>query len=60
MYEHSMNRTAGKCAQELIDEITRDAIRRAAMAPTYMAALDITGAALIEVAIVAKMEVGHA
>jgi hypothetical protein len=39
----------------LIDEITQDAMRRAALAPTYMAALDITGAALLEVAAVVRM-----
>lgn len=43
----------------LIDQITRDAIRRASMAPTYMEALDITGAALIAVAYLAKAEVRH-
>jgi hypothetical protein len=42
--------------QSLIDEITQDALRRAALAPTYMAALDITGAALIAVAAVVRME----
>jgi hypothetical protein len=60
MHEHSTNRTPGKHAHALIDEITQDAIRRAAMAPTYMAALDITGVALIEVAMIAKMEIQHA
>lgn len=56
----SIRRTPG-CAnvQTLIDNITQDAIRRAAMAPTYIAALDITGAALIEVAMLARMEVRH-
>jgi len=43
----------------LIDQITRDALRRAALAPTYMQALDITGAALIAVAMVAKTGVHH-
>ncbi|SAL09253.1 hypothetical protein AWB69_00007 [Caballeronia udeis] len=43
----------------LIDQITRDALRRASMAPTYMEALDITGAALIAVAYLAKAEVNH-
>lgn len=43
----------------LIDQITRDAIRRASMAPTYMEALDITGAALIAVAYLAKTGVNH-
>lgn len=40
----------------LIDQITRDALRRASMAPTYMEALDITGAALIAVAYLAKTD----
>jgi hypothetical protein len=39
----------------LIDQITQDALRRAVMAPTYMEALDITGAALLEVAYLAKV-----
>lgn len=60
MPEHSTNRTPAKAAHALIDDITQDAVRRAAMAPTYMAALDITGAALIEVAMIAKMEFRHA
>jgi hypothetical protein len=41
---------------QLIEQITKDALRNAALAPTYMAALDITGAALIAVAMLAKME----
>jgi hypothetical protein len=45
--------------QTLIDQITRDALRGAAMAPTYMAALDITGAALIAVAMLVKNGVNH-
>ncbi|OUL68700.1 hypothetical protein [Paraburkholderia hospita] len=40
----------------LVDQITKDALRRAALAPTYMAALDITGAALLAVAAVVRME----
>jgi hypothetical protein len=47
---------AGAKPGSLIDQITRDAIRRASMAPTYMEALDITGAALIAVAAVVRME----
>jgi hypothetical protein len=43
----------------LIDQITRDALRRASMAPTYMEALDITGAALIAVAYLVKAGVKH-
>lgn len=39
----------------VIDRITQDALRRAVMAPTYMEALDITGAALLEVAYLAKV-----
>jgi hypothetical protein len=45
--------------QTLIDQITNDALRNAAMAPTYMAALDITGAALIAVAILVRAGVHH-
>lgn len=44
--------------QQLVDQITRDALRNAALAPTYMQALDITGAALIAVAMVVRMG-GH-
>jgi hypothetical protein len=50
---------AGAIPGSLIDQITRDAIRRASMAPTYMEALDITGAALIAVAYLAKAGVNH-
>lgn len=46
-------------AQVLVDQITRDALRNAALAPTYMAALDITGAALIAVAMVVRSGVNH-
>ncbi|MEM5419644.1 hypothetical protein [Paraburkholderia ferrariae] len=53
-------RRAGPIDNGLIGEITRDALRRAALAPTYMEALDITGAALIAVAMVSRMEVHHA
>lgn len=35
--------------QALIDQIIKDALRGAALAPTYIQALDITGAALIAV-----------
>jgi hypothetical protein len=42
--------------EQLIDQITKDALRGAALAPSYMAALDITGAALIAVAMLVKME----
>lgn len=45
--------------QNLIDEITQDALRRAALAPTYMDALDITGAALMAVAAVVRMGAGR-
>jgi hypothetical protein len=41
----------------LIDDIVSDGLRRAAMAPTYMGALDITGAALLAAAAVARMQV---
>lgn len=42
----------------LVDEITRDAMRRAALAPTYMESLDITGAALLAVAAVVRIGSG--
>ncbi|WP_321894724.1 hypothetical protein [Paraburkholderia heleia] len=48
-------RRSGPIDQNLIGEITQDALRRAAMAPTYMEALDITGAALLAVAAVSRM-----
>ncbi|WP_176080811.1 hypothetical protein [Paraburkholderia tropica] len=48
-------RRAAPVDHSLISEITRDALRRAAMAPTYMDALDITGAALLAVAAVTRM-----
>lgn len=46
--------------QTLIDEITQDALRRASLAPTYMESLDITGAALLAVAAVARMGANRA
>lgn len=45
---------------QLIEQITQDALRSAALAPTYMHALDVTGAALIAIAMLAKMEARHA
>lgn len=51
---------AGSIDKSLTAEITRDALRRAALAPTYMEALDITGEALIAVATISRMEVHHA
>ena len=45
---------------QLIEQITRDALRNAATAPTYMQALDITGAALVAVAMLVRMEARHA
>jgi hypothetical protein len=45
---------------QLIEQITKDALRNAALAPTYMQALDVTGAALIAIAMLAKMEARHA
>lgn len=36
--------------QALIDQIIKDALRGAAMAPSYAQALDITGTALLAVA----------
>ncbi|WP_250865611.1 hypothetical protein [Caballeronia sp. INSB1] len=50
---------SGQKIQTLIEQITRDALKRAALAPTYMAALDITGAALIAVAMLVKTEARH-
>jgi hypothetical protein len=44
---------------QLIEQITQDALRNAALAPTYMQALDITGAALIAVAMLVRMEGRH-
>lgn len=44
---------------QLIHEITQDALRRAALARTYQESLDITGAALVAVAMLAKMEARH-
>lgn len=44
---------------QLIEQITKDALRNAALAPTYMQALDVTGAALIAVAKLVKMEARH-
>lgn len=49
---------ARRDAQTLIDEITQDALRRAALAPTYMESLDITGAALLAVAAVVRIGSG--
>lgn len=43
----------------LIDDIICDGLRRAALAPTYMDALDITGAALIAVSMVARNGGNH-
>ncbi|WP_009982327.1 hypothetical protein [Burkholderia pseudomallei] len=45
--------------QAVIEQITNDALRAAALAPTYMQALDITGAALLAVATLARVEVLH-
>ncbi|WP_118179726.1 hypothetical protein [Paraburkholderia phosphatilytica] len=53
------NVRAGGVNTNLIHEITRDALRRAALAPTYMDALDITGAALLAAAAVARMGSGR-
>lgn len=49
----------GNPTHRLIQEITQDALRNAALAPTYMQALDVTGAALIAIAMLAKMEARH-
>lgn len=50
---------SGLDVSQLIQEISRDAIRHAAVAPTYMAALDITGAALLAIAFLVKNGVQH-
>lgn len=47
----------GPVGRRLIGRITQDALRRAALAPTYAEALDITGAALVAVAMVSRAEV---
>lgn len=49
----------GQDTTTLIQQITRDAIKRAAVARTYADALDITGAALLAVAFLAKSGVQH-
>jgi len=43
----------------LVQSIIRDALRAAATAPTYQDALDVTGAALVAVAALARAEVRH-
>lgn len=58
MHQPSHART-GQDTTTLIQQITRDAIKRAAVARTYADALDITGAALLAVAALAKMGVQH-
>ncbi|WP_185735417.1 hypothetical protein [Burkholderia sp. Bp9099] len=45
--------------QTLIDQITRDALRNAALARTYQESLDIAGAALVAIAMLVRMEVRH-
>ncbi|WP_321921665.1 hypothetical protein [Burkholderia sp. BCC1998] len=45
--------------QTLIDQITRDALRNAALAHTYQESLDITGAALVAIAMLVRMEARH-
>ncbi|MGV7245535.1 hypothetical protein [Caballeronia sp. M23-90] len=55
----ALAQTTGASTGVLVDQITHDALRRASMAPTYMEALDITGAALIAVAYLVKVGVKH-
>ncbi|MDR5743266.1 hypothetical protein QCE73_08875 [Caballeronia sp. LZ029] len=43
----------------IIEFIARDAIKRAALAPTYADALDITGDALLAVARIVEREISH-
>lgn len=43
----------------LIQSIVRDALRAAATADTYQSALDVTGAALVAIAALARAEVRH-
>jgi hypothetical protein len=50
---------APQSTHQLIEQITKDALRNAALAPTYQQSLDITGAALLAVAMLAKMEARH-
>lgn len=47
----------GRNFQSHINRIVADALRAAALAPTYQDALDITGAALSAVALLARTEV---
>lgn len=55
----STHAQTGLDVSKLIQDITRDAIKRAAVARTYADALDITGAALLAVAFLAKSGVQH-
>lgn len=55
----SQHARTGQDTTTLIQQITRDAIKRAAVARTYADALDITGAALLAVAFLAKSGVQH-
>jgi hypothetical protein len=49
----------GKLTHRLIQQITQDALRKAALARTYQESLDITGAALVAVAMLVRMEARH-
>jgi hypothetical protein len=44
---------------QLIEQITKDALRNAALARTYQESLDITGAALVAVVMLVKMDARH-
>jgi hypothetical protein len=50
----------GNPIHHLIQQITQDALRKAALALTYQESLDIAGAALVAVAMLARMEARHA
>jgi hypothetical protein len=58
----TMSRTPARpqSTHQLIEQITKEALRNAALAPTYQDALDVTGDALRRLAELAKMEVHHA
>lgn len=56
---HSVIPARPQSTHQLIEQITKDALRNAALAPTYMQALDVTGAALIAIAMLAKMGASH-
>lgn len=58
MLKHS-HAHSGLDVSKLIQEISRDAIKRAAHARTHREALDIAGAALLAISYLAKNGVRH-